>query len=62
MFDIIAKRRWFYAVSLAITIPGLFFILLTPLTQYGLQFTIDYIGGTKWEIRFENPAVTPDQV
>ena len=62
MFDIIAKRRWFYAVSLAITIPGLFFILLTPLTQYGLQFTIDYTGGTKWEIRFENPAVTPDQV
>ena len=62
MFDIIAKRRWFYAVSLAITIPRLFFILLTPLTQYGLQFTIDYTGGTKWEIRFENPAVTPDQV
>ena len=62
MFDVIGKRRWFYIFSLAITIPGLFFILLTPLTTAGLQFTIDYTGGTRWEIRFENPDVTPEQV
>ena len=47
MFDIIGKRRWFYLISLIITIPGLFFILLTPFTDAGLQFTIDYTGGTK---------------
>jgi len=62
VFDIIGKRRWFYIISLAFTIPGLFFILLTPFTDAGLQFTIDYTGGTKWEIRFEDPNVTPDQV
>ncbi len=62
MFDVIGKRRWFYVISLAFTIPGLFFILLTPFTDAGLQFTIDYTGGTKWEIRFEDPNVTPDQV
>ncbi len=62
MFDVIGKRRWFYIFSLIITIPGLFFILLTPTTDAGLQFTIDYTGGTRWEIRFEDPAVTPDQV
>ncbi len=62
MFDIIGKRRWFYLFSLIVTVPGLFFILLTPTTDAGLQFTIDYTGGTRWEIRFENPAVTPDQV
>ena len=62
MFDVIGKRRWFYLISLAITIPGLFFILLTPFTSDGLQFTIDYTGGTTWEIRFEDPNVTPDQV
>ena len=55
MFDIIGKRRWFYLVSLILTIPGLFFILLTPFTDAGLQFSIDYTGGTKWEIRFEDP-------
>ena len=62
MFDVIGKRRWFYIFSLIITIPGLFFILLTPFTSAGLQFTIDYTGGTRWEIRFEDPAVTPEQV
>ena len=62
MFDIIGKRRWFYAFSLLITIPGLIFILLTPFTDAGLQFTIDYTGGTNWEIRFQDPNVTPDQV
>ena len=62
VFDIIGKRRWFYAISLAATIPGLIFILLTPFTDLGLQFTIDYTGGTKWEIRFEDASVTPEQV
>ena len=62
MFDVIGKRRYFYILSLIITIPGLIFILLTPFTDAGLQFTIDYTGGTRWEIRFEDPNVTPDQV
>ena len=62
MFDVIGKRRWFYALSLLLTIPGLFFILLSPISDAGLQLTIDYTGGTRWEIKFENPAVTPDQV
>ncbi len=62
MFDVIGKRRFFYIFSLLTTIPGLIFILLTPFTDAGLQFTIDYTGGTRWEIRFENAAVTPEQV
>ncbi|CAN5622354.1 protein translocase subunit SecF [soil metagenome] len=62
MFDVVGKRKIFYALSLALTIPGLVFILLTPFTDAGLQFTIDYTGGTKWEIRFEDPEVTPGQV
>jgi preprotein translocase SecF subunit len=62
--DIIGKRNWFFAFSLLLTIPGLIFILLGPITNgaAGLQFSIDYTGGTKWEIRFEDTAVTPEQV
>jgi preprotein translocase SecF subunit len=62
--DIIGKRNWFFAFSLALIIPGLLFIILGPLTggKAGLQFSIDYTGGTKWEIRFEDRAVTPQQV
>jgi len=64
VFDIVGKRRWFFIFSALITIPGLFFILLTPITNgaSGLQFSIDYTGGTEWSIKFEDPNVTADQV
>jgi preprotein translocase SecF subunit len=64
VFDVIGKRRWFFAFSLLITIPGLIFILLTPFSggKAGLKFSIDYTGGTVWTIRFADPNVTPAQV
>jgi preprotein translocase SecF subunit len=64
VFDIIGKKRWFFLISALFTIPGLFFILLTPLTggKEGLQFSIDYTGGTTWQIRFADPAVNADDV
>lgn len=62
MVDVIGRRKFFYIFSLLLTIPGLVFILLTPFTDAGLQFTIDFTGGTRWEIKFEDPAVTPEQV
>ena len=62
MFDVIGKRRWFYLFSLLLTIPGLIFILISPFSDAGLQLTIDYTGGTRWEIKFADPTVTPDQV
>ncbi len=64
VFDIVGKRNWFFAFSLAITIPGLIFLLLGPVTggKVGLQFAIDFTGGTVWSIRFEDGNVTPDQV
>ena len=64
MFDIIGKRNWFFALSLAVTIPGLIFILLGPITggKMGLQFSIDFTGGTVWTVKFADPNVSPDQV
>ena len=55
MFDVIGKKKWFFTFSGLITIPGFIFILLTPLTggKDGLQFTIDYTGGTVWELKFK---------
>jgi preprotein translocase SecF subunit len=54
--DIIGKRNWFFLFSGLIVVPGLIFILLTPLTNgaAGLKFSIDYTGGTLWEISFRN--------
>ena len=64
MFDVVGKKRWYFLFSALITIPGLIFIALTWLSNgsAGLQFTIDYTGGTKWELRFEDPSVTAGEV
>ena len=64
MLDIVGKRRWFFILSALITIPGLFFILLTPITNgaAGLKFSIDYTGGSEWSIRFQDPNVSADAV
>ncbi len=64
VFDVIGKRRWFFLISAIATIPGLIFILLGPITNgaAGLQFSIDYTGGTNWEIQFADPKVTGEQI
>ncbi|MGO9177739.1 MAG: protein translocase subunit SecF [Candidatus Limnocylindrales bacterium] len=57
MFDLVGKRNWFFLLSGLIVVPGLIFILLTPLTNgaAGLKFSIDYTGGTEWQLRFAGP-------
>jgi preprotein translocase subunit SecF len=64
VFDIVGKKRWFFLFSLIVTIPGVLFILLTPLTngQAGLKFSLDYTGGTEWSIRFADATVTAEDV
>src|SRR5688500_20395381 len=64
VFDIVGKRRWFYDFSTLITIPGLIFLLLTPLSggNIGLQFSIDFTGGTVWRVHFLDTMPTPAQV
>jgi hypothetical protein len=32
VFDVIGKRRWYFLISALVTIPGLFFIFLTPIS------------------------------
>ena len=47
MYDIVGKRRWYFLFSALITIPGLVFIVLG-----GLKPTVDFTGGTVWQVRF----------
>lgn len=64
MLDVVGKKRWFFGFSALLTVPGLIFIALTIVTSgtLGLQFSIDYTGGTLWEIRFEDDSVSADDV
>src|SRR5438552_1769788 len=51
MYDIVGKKRWYFLFSALITIPGLIFVLLV-----GLDPTIDFTGGTTWEVEYlSNP-------
>jgi preprotein translocase SecF subunit len=47
MYDIVGKRNLWFAVSAILTIPGLLFIILG-----GLKPSIDFTGGTEWEVRY----------
>jgi preprotein translocase subunit SecF len=64
VFDVVGRRRWYFLFSALLTLPGLIFILLTPLTngQAGLRFSIDFTGGTIWEIHFANGTPSPAEV
>jgi preprotein translocase subunit SecF len=54
MYDVVGKRYWFFALSAILTIPGLLFIVLG-----GLKPSIDFTGGTEWEVRYASePSAT----
>ena len=47
MYDLVGKRNLWFAISALLTIPGLIFIVLG-----GLRPSIDFTGGTEWEVRY----------
>ena len=52
MYDIVGKRKLWFAISALLTLPGLLFIFLG-----GLRPSIDFTGGTEWEVRYaEQPT------
>jgi len=53
MYDIVGRRLIWYVISLVMIVPGLLFMGYSIAT-YGtlLPLSIDYTGGTLWEMRF----------
>ncbi len=49
MFDLVRNRYWWFALSLLLILPGLFFLLTG-----GLRVGIDFSGGTLWEYTIPN--------
>ncbi|HEX3219504.1 MAG TPA: protein translocase subunit SecF [Candidatus Limnocylindria bacterium] len=47
MLDIVGKRRWYYLLSALLTLPGLVFVALG-----GLKPSVDFTGGTVWQVRY----------
>ncbi|MEI6179462.1 MAG: protein translocase subunit SecF [Chloroflexales bacterium] len=67
---LVSRRYWWFALSLLLILPGLYFLLLHPLIttgqfRLGLRPSIDFSGGSLWEVRFTGKApgsVGSDQV
>ncbi|HYI65414.1 MAG TPA: protein translocase subunit SecF [Candidatus Limnocylindrales bacterium] len=55
MYDIVGKRNLWFAISAILTIPGLIFIFLG-----GLKPSIDFTGGTEWEVRYADVPTAED--
>jgi preprotein translocase subunit SecF len=61
MEHLVRRRYWWFAFSLIIILPGLYFLLLHPLVTtgrfaIGLRASIDFAGGALWEVRFTEKA------
>lgn len=53
--DIIGRKNWYFGFSLAIMIPGLIFLLL-----FGLNLSIDFTGGSRLTVDFNNKVTSND--
>ncbi len=62
MFNIVEKRGWYFLLSALVIFPGLVAMVYSTMT-YGtpLRLSIDFTGGSFWELRFEQP-VQPTEV
>ncbi|HEU4792864.1 MAG TPA: protein translocase subunit SecF [Nitrolancea sp.] len=56
MLNIVGRRYWWFLLSLIIILPGLF-----SLATHGLRLSIDFTGGTLWELQMSQP-VQPGEV
>ncbi len=63
MYKIISYRRWYYRFSALIILPGLIAMIYSIFT-IGAPFhlSIDFVGGTLWEMRYEQPVQPGDIV
>jgi preprotein translocase subunit SecF len=58
MLDIVGKRHWYYLISAIVVVPGLISLIL-----FGLNFSIDFTGGSMLEVQFEESvAVHPAEL
>lgn len=55
MTKLASKRKLWFAISLAVIIPGLIALIFS-----GLKLGIDFTGGTLWEVRFAQATTTGD--
>jgi len=61
MFDIVQKRRWFFLLSALVILPGLAIMIFSTLTTGApFRLSIDFLGGSIYELKFDQAGATED--
>lgn len=56
MFRLMERRGWYFAFSILVMLPGIIYMIWSLAAKgHPLPLSIDYTGGTLWEIRFPDP-------
>jgi preprotein translocase SecF subunit len=63
MFSLVEKRRWFFLLSAAVILPGVLIMIYSVLTTGRLfRLSIDFEGGSIYELRFSAPGATESAI
>lgn len=63
MFDIVQKRRWFFILSALVIVPGLLIMIYSTMTTGApFRLSIDFLGGSIYELRFDTSGAGEDGI
>lgn len=59
MFTLIQKRRWFFLISALVIVPGILVMIYSTVTTGSpFRLSIDFVGGSIYELTFTQPGAT----
>lgn len=63
MFNIVEKRRWFFLLSALVIVPGIAIMIFSTVTTGApFRLSIDFLGGSIYELKFEDAGATEDNI
>ena len=63
MFNIVERRRWFFLLSTIVIVPGLIIMILSTVsTGAPFRLSIDFLGGSIYELKFEGDGATEEAI
>jgi preprotein translocase SecF subunit len=63
MFNIVEKRRWFFLLSACVIIPGVLLMIYSTInTGSPFRLSIDFVGGTIYDLVFTEPGANEDNI
>lgn len=59
MFNLVEKRRWFFLLSSLVIVPGILIMIYSTLNTGGpFRLSIDFVGGSIYELQFTEDGAT----